>query len=124
LIQLIVPLYFQNLHSFVYHIIKNLFYRVESIQQFLPRAWRILQPGVINLFRIDIEGPPHTNPDSTEVPCPHIHIYKEGYDDKWAYPLASEINTNTDDLVQVLIDFLEYNNIHNPPKVVTQMEVN
>ena len=78
----------------------------------------------INLLRIDIEGPPHTNPDGTEIPCPHIHIYKEGYDDKWAYSLKSEMNTNSNDLVQVLIDFLEYNNIHNPPKVVSQMEVN
>src|SRR5690554_440807 len=41
----------------------------------------------ITLLRIDIEGPAHQNPDGTEIPCPHIHIYKEGYDDKWAYPL-------------------------------------
>ncbi|MFD0712175.1 DUF6978 family protein [Paenibacillus sp. GCM10027626] len=78
----------------------------------------------INLLRIDIEGPPHPNPDGTEVPCPHIHIYREGYDDKWAFPLSSKINTDQTDLVQVLIDFLEYNNIINIPNVISQIEVN
>jgi len=78
----------------------------------------------INLLRIDIEGPPHPNPDGSEIPCPHIHIYKEGYDDKWAYPLSDIINTDSTDLVQVLIDFLEYNNINNRPNVISQIEVN
>ncbi|EFM11104.1 putative prophage protein [Paenibacillus curdlanolyticus YK9] len=78
----------------------------------------------INLLRIDIEGPPHPNPDGTEVPCPHIHIYREGYDDKWAYPLSDKISTDPFDLVQVLIDFLEYNNINNTPNVISQIEVN
>jgi len=78
----------------------------------------------INLLRIDIEGPPHPNPDGTEIPCPHIHIYREGYDDKWAYPLPDKIITEPNDLVQVLIDFLEYNNIINAPNVISQIEVN
>ncbi|MGG1550944.1 DUF6978 family protein [Paenibacillus ferrarius] len=78
----------------------------------------------VNLLRIDIEGPPHPNPDGTEIPCPHIHIYRDGYDDKWAYPLSSEIITNPKDLIQVLIDFLEYNNINNVPSVISQIEVN
>ncbi|GIP34203.1 hypothetical protein [Paenibacillus sp. J2TS4] len=77
----------------------------------------------INLLRVDIEGPPHLNPDGTEIPCPHIHIYKEGYDDKWAYPLEAKMVTDPSDLVQVLIDFLEYNNIDNVPKVIYQVEV-
>ncbi|MBD3920479.1 hypothetical protein H8B09_17080 [Paenibacillus sp. PR3] len=78
----------------------------------------------INLLRIDIEGPAHPNPDGTEIPCPHIHIYREGYDDKWAYPLSSEIITDPNDLVQVLINFLEYNNINKIPEVISQIEVN
>ncbi len=69
------------------------------------------------LLRVDIEGPPHVNPNGEEIPCPHIHIYKEGYDDKWAYPLQTEINTNTLDLIQVLIDFLDYNNVKNRKKL-------
>lgn len=64
-----------------------------------------------NLLRLDIDGPPHDNPDGTTVKCPHIHIYKEGYNLAWAYPLSTKITTNTKDLIQVLIDFLKYNNV-------------
>lgn len=39
------------------------------------------------LVRLDVDGPPHRNPDDTEIPCPHLHVYKQGYDLKWAYPL-------------------------------------
>lgn len=72
------------------------------------------------LLRLDIEGPPHTNPDGQEIPCPHIHIYREGYADKWAYPLHAEIPTNPADLGQVLYDFLMYNNITNVPQIHIQ----
>src|SRR6185437_186560 len=30
----------------------------------------------IILMRLDIDGPPHRNPDESEVPCPHLHIYR------------------------------------------------
>ena len=30
--------------------------------------------NIQNLIRIDLEGPPHDNPDGTVVECPHIHI--------------------------------------------------
>jgi len=39
------------------------------------------------LIRVEIDGPPHENPDGTEVSPSHVHIYREGYDDKWAYPI-------------------------------------
>jgi hypothetical protein len=29
----------------------------------------------IILMRLDLEGPPHRNPDDQEIPCPHLHIY-------------------------------------------------
>lgn len=67
----------------------------------------------IVLLRVDIDGPPHDNPNGEEVECPHIHIYSEGYDDKWAYPLDQKLKTNPEDLIQVLIDFFTYNNISN-----------
>lgn len=75
--------------------------------------------GVI-LLRLDTHGAPHPNPDDTEVPCPHLHVYKEGYGDSWAYPLSEHIITDTNDLVQVLIDFLVYNNVKNVPEIRTQ----
>ena len=42
---------------------------------------------VIVLVRVDFGGAPHRNPDGTEVPCPHLHLYREGFGDKWAQPL-------------------------------------
>lgn len=38
----------------------------------------------IVLMRLDLDGPPHRNPDDTEIPCPHLHVYRKGYGDKWA----------------------------------------
>lgn len=34
------------------------------------------------LYRLDIDGGPHRNPDGEEVACPHLHRYREGYGDK------------------------------------------
>ncbi|MEX1123117.1 MAG: hypothetical protein WED82_13325 [Balneolales bacterium] len=70
----------------------------------------------IPLLRLDINGPSHTNPDLEEIPCPHIHIYREGHDDKWAYPLPKNFS-NPDDLIQTLKEFLMYNNIKDIPYI-------
>jgi hypothetical protein len=75
----------------------------------------------IILLRLDIEGSPHRNPDGEVINCPHLHIYREGYSDSWAFPLPSKIVTNTNDLAQVLIDFLLYNNVSNIPPVFHQL---
>jgi hypothetical protein len=63
------------------------------------------------LARIDIGGPPHQNPDFVKIPCPHIHIYREGYDDKWAYPLSDYGFRNPDDIMVALEDFARFCNI-------------
>ncbi len=47
-------------------------------------TFQLRTQGTIILARIDIGGPPHRNPDDEEIPCPHLHLYREGYDDKWA----------------------------------------
>lgn len=62
------------------------------------------------LLRLDIDGPPHTNPDGTTMPCPHLHTYREGYGDKWAAPLPADFKNPTD-LVETLRDFLKYCNV-------------
>lgn len=72
------------------------------------------------IIRVDIDGPPHDNPDGEEVPCPHIHVYREGYEDKWAFPLDREIITDPQDLIQVLIDYFTYNNISNRHEISIQ----
>jgi hypothetical protein len=46
--------------------------------------------AVIILYRLDIDGAPHRNPDDQEVPCPHLHVYREGFGDKWATPAPTD----------------------------------
>jgi len=64
----------------------------------------------IILARVDIAGPPHRNPDGNDIACPHLHVYREGYDDKWAQPLP-DIFQNHADYWQVLQDFMLFCNI-------------
>jgi hypothetical protein len=39
---------------------------------------------VVVLVRLDFGGQPHRNPDGEELQSPHLHVYREGYGDKWA----------------------------------------
>lgn len=68
------------------------------------------------LARLDIGGPPHRNPDGEEIPCPHLHIYREGFGDKWATPLPVEF-TNPGDLWQSLEDFMNFINVRQRPNI-------
>lgn len=68
------------------------------------------------LLRLDIGGPPHENPDGAEVPSPHLHVYREGYGDKWAVPTPPEFG-NTGDLAGTLQDFMQYCRIQEIPAI-------
>lgn len=70
---------------------------------------------VVILLRLDLDGPPHRNPDDEEVPCPHLHIYREGFGDKWAVPAPADIYTNTADLFQTFEAFLKHCNVTQSP---------
>lgn len=67
------------------------------------------------LARLDLGGPPHENPDGEEISCPHLHIYREGYGDKWATPISEDDFPRTDDLWISLQDFMKYCRITKPP---------
>ena len=71
---------------------------------------------VIVLVRLDLDDTPHRNPDGEDVPGPHIHLYKEGYGDSWAYPLPEEF-TNPADCMNTLSEFLLYCNVTDPPDI-------
>ncbi len=71
----------------------------------------------IVLMRLDIDGAPHTNPDGEEIPCPHLHIYKEGHGDKWAIAAPTAIYANTLDLFSTCEAFMQHCNITYPPKI-------
>jgi hypothetical protein len=76
---------------------------------------------VIVLARLDLNGPPHRNPDREEIPCPHLHRYREGYADKWAYPLPQPPFTNPADLWQTLQQFLGFCNVTEPPRIEREL---
>ena len=67
------------------------------------------------LVRIDFGGAPHRNPDGEEIPSPHLHVYREGYGDKWAVPVPAEKFPNIEDRWETLHDFMGYCNITQPP---------
>jgi hypothetical protein len=69
------------------------------------------------LIRIDTKGPRHINPDGSFVECPHIHIYKENYCAKWAYPLDSSKFSDFNNLSTLLKEFLIYFNVEDIPTI-------
>lgn len=73
--------------------------------------------GVTILARLDFGGSPHRNPDDQEIPCPHLHLYKEGFADKWAVPVPADVFTDTNDRWQILIDFMRFVNITIAPTI-------
>jgi len=72
---------------------------------------------IVVLVRLDFGGAPHRNPDGIEVPSPHLHLYREGYGDKWAFPVPADKFSNLIDLWQTLEDFMAYCNITKPPDI-------
>src|SRR5258708_39028562 len=71
----------------------------------------------IILVRLDLDGPPHRKPDGEEIPCPHLHTYREGFGDKWAIVAPVDRYTNTFDLFQTCEAFLQHCNITGPSKM-------
>lgn len=69
----------------------------------------------IILVRLDVGASPHRNPDGEEIECPHIHIYRELYDDKWAFPVNKVVFRNVDDRWQTLEDFMRFCSVVSPP---------
>lgn len=73
------------------------------------------------LMRLDIDGPPHRNPDGEEVPCPHLHRYREGYGDKWAVQAPIDRYPDTGDLLGTLEAFMRDCNITAPPSLQPEL---
>ena len=76
---------------------------------------------VVVLMRLDLNGAPHRNPDGGQMPCPHLHIYREGFGDKWAFPLPAGKFVNLDDMTQTLSDFMGECNVTVQPAVQTRL---
>ena len=72
---------------------------------------------VVILVRLEFGGPPHRNPDVEEIPCPHLHLYREGFADRWAVPIPTDAFPNMGDLWQTLQDFMKFCKITRPPSI-------
>lgn len=75
----------------------------------------------IGLVRVDFGAGGHTNPDKSIIYGPHIHVYKEGYDLKWAFPLpyVGSFGSFVDqgNLLNNLEQVYAFCNIAEPPQV-------
>lgn len=112
----------------------NLSYKLigeDQREQFKLDLWRgsirmskKMQTRVRNcivLVRLEINRSPHTNPDGEMISGTHIHIYKEGYEDRWAYPLNTDDFKDPSNIWQSFIDFCSYCNISNPPPIQEEL---
>lgn len=72
---------------------------------------------VVVLVRLDFGGSPHRNPDGNRIESPHVHLYREGYGDRWAFPVPGEQFQNLGDSWQTLEDFMAYCNIVERPAI-------
>jgi hypothetical protein len=92
---------------------------------------------IIILIRLDVDGPPHTNPEVVKAPlpyltpyngqtidCPHLHLYVEGFMDKWAIPAPNDEFSDTANLYKTLQDFFLYCNVVEPPKIYRRPTLN
>lgn len=72
---------------------------------------------VVVLVRLDLGGAPHRNPDDEEISGPHLHLYREGYGDKWAVPVPMDHFSNLADVWVTLEEFMRFCNITRPPHI-------
>jgi hypothetical protein len=71
---------------------------------------------IVVLARLDVDGPPHTNPDGVTIGGTHLHTYREGFEDKWAHEVDPAEWTDLSDLHATLTDFCgRFNIIDIPP---------
>ena len=75
-----------------------------------------VQTAVI-LVRLDVDGAPHTNPDGVRLSGRHLHLFKEGFDDKWAYPVNQAIFSMLSDPGTTFHEFCAFCKIEAPPPV-------
>lgn len=72
---------------------------------------------VVVLVRLDFGSAPHRNPDGEEIGSPHLHLYREGFEDKWAFPVPSDRFPDLRDAWHTLQDFMGYCNVIDPPMI-------
>lgn len=82
------------------------------------------------LRRLDFDGAPHPNPDvetvplpllepynGKEIPSPHLHVYVEGFGEKWAVPANLLLSLEGKDIYEIMEVFFRYCNVKQLPKI-------
>ena len=82
----------------------------------LTTKYQVRGRQVVVLARLDF-GAPHRNPDGEELGVPHLHLYREGFGDKWAYPVPDQMLTNPADAWQCLVDFMRFYKVTEVPHI-------
>lgn len=72
---------------------------------------------IVVLVRLDFGSRPHRNPDGEEIGSPHLHVYREGFGDKWAYSPPTDRFAHLDDPWHTLEDFMQFCNVVEPPVI-------
>lgn len=72
---------------------------------------------IVILVRLDLGGKGHCNPDGEEIGCPHLHVFREDYGDKWATPVPENIFINLSDIQETMEHFMAFCNITIQPRI-------
>ncbi len=59
----------------------------------------------------------HTNPDGVTFDGPHVHLFREGFDDKFAFPVADIGVISGDRMDVVLLKLMQYCNVTTIPAI-------
>jgi hypothetical protein len=76
------------------------------------RARQVIVP-----LRLDLGAAPHRNPNGEELAGPHLHVYREGYGEKWAFPVPSDKYRDIANLLVTLEDFMRHCNVVQLPEI-------
>jgi hypothetical protein len=74
----------------------------------------------IILLRFDSAGR-HTNPGGERIEGAHVHLYREGYNDKFAFPVAEVGVSLSDSIEQVFVKIMYFCNIRRYPQIEIPM---
>jgi len=95
-------------------------YRQSSIN-LVKRNHHMRGRNILGLARLDLFGPPHRNPNGEEIgPC-HLHLYKEGYDLKWAQEVPENLFGNLKDSYETLRLFMVFCNVKKLPHLTKDL---
>ncbi len=81
---------------------------------------RIKKDGILLLELHINPGNPHSNPDGTIIIGSHWHVYREGYDRKFAFPAT---NIDDDDFISNALQFFDKFHLIDKPNVNYQLEI-